>query len=244
MGLKAKKLLKTKTFRLAAQLDPFLPSERARLAREALEEGVAAKKEARPARHTRAQLTALAQAKIAFCQRVFELCAQASARAFASIVAPDAPRPANEMLRKDYAHLFERFYLFLDDSHARGHGIVVFDELERSQSHMLINQMSDYFKNTRTGRMRASRVLPEPMFVHSDLTSLIQVADMIVYIVSWGVRIKGMSRLARTELAALTEAVRALRYRTFEENAEGSFERWSFAYIEDLRPIGERRGQK
>jgi hypothetical protein len=209
MELKAKKLLKTKTFKLAAQLDPYAVDERTRLAKEALDEGVAAKTEARASRHTRAQLTALAQAKIAFCLRVFELCAQSGARAFASIVAPDAPRPAGARLRKDYAYLFERFYYCLDDSSARGHGIVVFDELERSQSHVLINQMSEYFKETRNGRLRSSRVLPEPMFVHSDLTSLIQVADLIVY-VSANARHSSPERAPKTSTARSNKSKKAM----------------------------------
>jgi hypothetical protein len=143
MELKAKKLLKAKTFRLARQLEPFSPEDRTRFAREALEEGIAARAGAREARHTRIQLTALAQAKHSFCQRVFELCAYHQARAFASIVEPNAPRPAGDMLRKDYAYLFERFFHFLEDKLPHEHGIVVFDELERSQSHILINQMSE-----------------------------------------------------------------------------------------------------
>jgi hypothetical protein len=79
----------------------------------------------------------------------------------------------------------------------------VFDELERSQSHILINQMAEYFKKTKKGRQRSSRIVPEPMFVHSDLTTLVQVADLLVYIVSWGVRTKRMDLPARAELADL-----------------------------------------
>ena len=48
-------------------------------------------------------------------------------------------------LRKDYAYLFERFFYFLEDNAAREQGIVVFDELEKSQSHLLIDQMHRYF---------------------------------------------------------------------------------------------------
>lgn len=182
--LKAKKLLKAKTFRMARQLPSFETLERTRLAREALEEGKTAKVEARVARHSQKQLTALAQAKIAFCEKIFELCALHKAKAFASIIPKKAPRPVTGGLRKDYSFLFERFFYFLEDKYEQEHGIVVFDELERSQSHILINQMAEYFKKTKKGRQRASRVLPEPMFVHSDLTSLIQVADLLVYIIA------------------------------------------------------------
>ena len=78
------------------------------------------------------------------------------------------------------------------------------------------------------------------MFVHSDLTSLVQVADLIVYLVSWGVRIKGMVRPARPELGALASAVQLLRFRTVVSREDGNYERWSFAFIDDLRPRTER----
>jgi Protein of unknown function (DUF3800) len=239
--LKARALLKSKTFRLAKQLEPLPSDERVALAKAALDEGDAAKREGRQSRHTRLQLTALAQAKIAFCQRLIELCGLHQGRAFASIVDRDAPKPkSRDALRKDYAYLFERFFYFLEDLPPFQHGIVVFDELERTASHLLVEQMAKYFRQTKTGRQRSSRILPEPMFVHSDLTSLVQIADLIVYIVSWGVRIKGMGRPARPELDELAGAVTSLRYRTRIENRDGTFERWSFALIDDLRPLNER----
>jgi hypothetical protein len=236
MELKAKKLLKSKTFKLSKQLPPFDAVKRTQLAREALREGAAAKAEAREAKHSKVQLTALAQAKIAFCSRVLELCAQHRAKAFASIVPNTAPRPATSGLRKDYAYLFERFFLYLDEKPEQEHGIVVFDELERSQSHILINQMAEYFQKTQKGRLRSSRVLPEPMFVHSDLTSLIQVADLLVYIISWGVRIPPKMDLpARLELVELAEAA------CYDGDI---FERWSFVVIDDLRPRSEKPPQQ
>ncbi|MGH7270483.1 MAG: DUF3800 domain-containing protein, partial [Polyangiaceae bacterium] len=147
--LKARELLKRKTFRLANQLPPMAHSERVQLAKAALEEGGAARREGRPSRHTRRQLTALGQAKIAFCESVLELCGRHQGRAFASIVDRDAPRPASrDVLRKDYAYLFERFFLFLNELPLYQHGIVVFDELERSQSHLLVEQMARYFLET------------------------------------------------------------------------------------------------
>jgi hypothetical protein len=243
--LKARELLKKKTFRLANQLPPMDRSERAELAKAALEEGEAAKRESRPSKHTRRMLTALGQARIAFCATVLELCGQHHGRAFASIVDRDAPRPASRrVLRKDYAYLFERFFLFLNELPLYQHGIVVFDELERSQSHVLVEQMAEYFLETANGRQRASRILPEPMFVHSDLTSLVQVADLIVYLVSWGVRIKGMERPARPELGTLASAVQLLRFRTVVSREDGNYERWSFAFIDDLRPRAERSAEK
>lgn len=64
-------------------------------------------------------------------------------RTFASIVETDACPTATGGLRKDYAYLFERFFYFLEDNNSREQGIVVFDELEKSQSHLLIDQTTE-----------------------------------------------------------------------------------------------------
>jgi hypothetical protein len=239
LELKAKKMLKSKAFRHAGQLPPLPPQERARLAHECLEEGRAAIREARRSRHTKVQLTALAQAKIAFVGRVLELCAQHQVKAFASIVDRDAPKPVGSFLRKDYSYLFERFFHFLEERPEHHQGLVVFDELERSQSHLLIEQMASYFKQTATGRLRASRIVPEPFFVHSDLTSLIQVADLLAYIVAWGVRFGSMKRPARAELSDLAEAATALRYFRAADEVH-AYPIWGFSIIDDLRPRDER----
>ncbi len=61
---------------------------------------------------TREQITALAQAKLAFVSHLLALCGQFRVKAFASIVDRDAPRPEGDFLRKDYAYLFERYFYF------------------------------------------------------------------------------------------------------------------------------------
>jgi len=232
LELKGKKLLKTKTFRLARQMPDFPANERRKLAKACLEDGASA---------TRKQITALAQAKLAFVSHLLTLCSRYRVKAFASIVDRDAPRPVGGFLRKDYAYLFERYFYYLNDRSGDPLGLVVFDELERSQCHILIDQMSRYFRETLTGQSRASKVIPEPFFVHSHLTTAIQIADVIAYLVAWGVRVGDMRRPARPELADLAQQVCSLRYRS-EINANGNdeFYVWSFAVIDDLRPRSER----
>jgi hypothetical protein len=85
------------------------------------------------------ELTALAQAKRAFVLDVFYYSSDFECHAFASIVHPAAPKPDSDMLRKDYSCFFERFFYFLED-HGSQQGIVVFDELEKSQNHILLSQ--------------------------------------------------------------------------------------------------------
>lgn len=240
LELKAKKLLNTKVYRLARQSPGIAPNERSRLALQCLQKGEASKGQ-NCSGATRAELTALAQAKIAFVEHVLELCGQYRVRAFSSIVDRDALRPeGKDFLRKDYSFLFERFFYYLDDQPGRQQGLVVFDELERSQCHILLDQMTRYFRDTARGRQRASLVIPEPFFVHSHLTTAIQVADLVAYIVAWGVRIPGMNRPARKELEALAQRVKDCRYRTLRESDSSRHEVWSFVVLNDLRPKNEQ----
>ena len=230
--LKASKLLKRKTFRLAGQKAAIEDSLRLPLAEAALLAGD---------RVSGDQLTALAQAKIAYCSRALDLCAEHNVRVFASIVKQHAPRPTGDMLRKDYAYMFERFFYFVDQQQEAERGLVVFDELERSRAHVLSEQMSAYFAGTATGRRRAGRIIPEPFFVHSDLTTGVQMADMIAYLISWNVRVSDMDQARRVELDALGAKVLDLRHRAVlpRTGFPNGFVVWSLALLDDLRPRSE-----
>jgi len=117
-------------------------------------------------------VTALAQAKLAYVTEVLDLCAQHHCKTIASIITGNTVGELPEdMLRRDYCYLFERFFYYLEDRSPDTMGIVVFDELEKSRSHLLVEQMDRYFKYTAKGRYRAGQVIPEPFFVHSDLTT-------------------------------------------------------------------------
>lgn len=207
--LKARVLLKRKTFRLANQLAAIDPVERRHLAKECLDSGSTA---------TKRQITALAQAKIVFAEEILQLAANFTCKVFASIVSKNFnPHDTPELLRKDYVYLFERFYYFLKDKPQEPSGILVFDETEKSQSQRLIQQIENYFKKTFKGRQRSSLLIPEPLFVHSDLTTGVQMADLIAYIISWGLRLKGMDKPVRDELKPLVELIKPLRYRLPEK---------------------------
>ncbi|MGH9785430.1 MAG: DUF3800 domain-containing protein [Terriglobia bacterium] len=230
--LKAKKLLKRKVFRQASALEPFPPEQRAALARECLEKGD---------RAGACQITALAQAKIAYVMELMDICARFRRKAFASVVSKTSPAPSRDHLRKDYAYLFERFFYYLEDVGPSAYGIIVFDELEKIQSHLLVEQMDRYFKLTARGRQRSSQILPEPLFVHSDLTTGVQLADLVAYTISWGVRFGGMDAPVRAELNDLAQRVTQLRHRSIREvNQTPNFVVWSLAYIRDLRSREER----
>ncbi|MBU6267972.1 MAG: DUF3800 domain-containing protein [Sphingomonadales bacterium] len=222
---KAQKLLDRKTFRHAAQLDPFDHAPRTQLAREMLGDGTAP---------TRARLTALGQAKIEYCRFSLDLARRHGARVFATIVPREAARPEKgEALRKDYAFLFERFYYFLNGMAENPMGYLVFDELDRSAAHLLLGQVAGYFVNTRNGRSRSRLIIPEPFFVHSDLTTLIQTADIVAYVISWGLRLRRMTAPARGELQPLVELVRRLEFR---HRTDAGYPIHGMKLIDDLRP--------
>lgn len=210
--IKASKFLNRKTFRLANQMEPINLFERTEWAKQALDNGETA---------TKNQLTALAQAKLSYVKQIFQLCQQYRCKIFASIVAdPDYVLADASMLRKDYVYLFERFYYFLEDTPGEPRGIVVFDELDKSASHILLTQMDKYFKNTVKGRARSSLIIPEPFFVHSDLTTGIQVVDFVAYLLSWNFRVRELNKPGRSELNSFIEQIKPLRYRTTRQVAE------------------------
>ena len=185
-------------------------------------------------------LKALAQAKLDYVASAFRICHDFGCRAFASIVETDAPPTEAGGLRKDYAYLFQRFFYFLQDM-GDEQGIVVFDELEKSQSHLLIDQMRQYFGGTAVGQSRATRIISEPFFVHSDMTTGIQIADLVAYVISWGFRLPKMARPARMELSGLADQIAGLRYLAKRNlNSNPNFQVWSFAHITDLRTQPER----
>ena len=229
--LKGSALLKRKVFR---HQDFGVDVDRAdisALAHAALDDGAHA---------DRRMLKALAQAKVSYVGSVFDICREFRCREFASIVETDAPPTEAGGLRKDYAYLFQRFFYFLQDM-GDEQGIVVFDELEKSQSHLLIHQMRQYFGETAVGRNRARRIISEPFFVHSDLTTGIQIADLAAYVISWGFRLPQMAKPARMELSGLADQIAGLRHLAIRNlNGNPNFHVWSFAHITDLRTLPER----
>lgn len=231
--LKAKKLLKNKTFRLAAQLPQIDAEHLFRLTDFCLRNGEKAK---------RIHLTSLAQSKIKYVEEVFNICLKYQCKIFASMidykVIESQPRLADftalDFLRKDYSFLFERYFYFLEDNQNQEMGVVVFDELEKSKSHILIDQMSRYFLETRKGKERSSLIIPEPLFVHSDLTTGIHIADLLAYCIAWGFRVQQLNQPKRVELDPYINQIckmRILSKRLIPDIKSEPSEIWSIAVI-------------
>ncbi len=236
-GAEAKglKLLNRKTFRLAGQKEVMDPADRARLAHAALTDGANVRGD---------QLTALGQAKLAYVADALRLCKKHRVVAFASIIPNDIVRPTYDFLRKDYAFLFERFFHFLNGrtEDPKPMGTVIFDEVEKHQSQILIEQMERYFLHTQKGKTRSRLIVPEPLFVHSDLTTMVQMADLVAYIVSWGLRLHGgvrpMDKPKRDELDPFVGQVCGLRYHA---KTPGGHDTWGFTTIGELRVPEDRQ---
>jgi hypothetical protein len=224
--IKGTKFLKRKVFRLAGVVEKIPEDERMQLSKACIENGADA---------TNRHLSALSQAKLDYVRGLLEICAQFRVKIFAAITSGpmrETDNDAEGMLRRDYVYIFERIYYYLEDKKSDEQGIIVFDELEKSKSHILISQLERYFKRTSKGRQRSGLVIPEPFFVHSDLTTGIQIADLVAYIISWGLRLKGMKQPARPELDEFVELIKPLRYRTTREIGEiPEMEIWSITYI-------------
>ena len=241
---KARTQLKRKAFSSASRLPSFAPDERALLAKSCLEKGALIASGTTGIRQTEREIVAYRQAGIAFAFELLSICSKFQATAFASVVDRGAPAPSEaDFLRKDYSYLFERYYYHVRDHGPDEHGVIVFDELEKSQCHILIDQMRRYFLLTTRGRERAKRIIPEPFFVHSDLTTMILVADYLAYVVAWGTRLPGMTRPRRNELWDLAQVVWTLQYEsqiTADDGSEHNI--WGFKRIDDLRPESQQLG--
>jgi hypothetical protein len=235
--LKGTKILKRKTFARARSEHAVLPNEVPALSKAILDSG----KQYGTPRH----LKALSLAKIAYVTDVFSICEGYGCKFFASMVDPNAPQTTGAGLRKDYGYLFERFFYFLEDETSEQHypqqGILVFDELEKTKSHLLIDQAHRYFKETATGRHRATLIIPEPFFVHSDLTTGVQIADLAAYSMSWTLRLRGMDKPTREELRPYIDQILGMRHRALRyKMGNPNFEVWSVSHIRDLRTTVEK----
>lgn len=243
---KGKSLLKKKVFEFAQQ-GPELPvDKRSELAFQFLTKGRDLAEGRPTGAQTREEYTAYGQAVLAFVDKIFDLCALFRVKCFASIIDPNAPRPMEgNFLRKDYAYLFERFFYFLEDYSPTEIGVVVFDELEKARCRILIDQMTRYFLRTAKGKIRSARILPEPFFVHSDLTTAVQLADIVAYCLNWGFRFPWMTKPPRLEMKRYGQQVFDLRYvgKRFDQRDGREWPIYGLTYLDDLRAKTQREDE-
>lgn len=182
--VKGMKLLSKDRFEHAAQMPDIEASKRQHLCRALLQAGL----EKRPP--TREQLTAYGQASLGMADGIFVLLERHKATIFASVVprgtAKPPPTAAPENLRKDHIFLLERFFYFLERE--RQMGLLVMDEVEKTEDRRFVQRLHDYFVKTGPGRERSRWIVPSPFFVASDMALPVQVADVVIYALNWGYR--------------------------------------------------------
>jgi hypothetical protein len=235
---KAKKLLKRKRFRMAGRPIEIPADKMQPLAYAALLKGKAAREAGRTSSDaTELELVAYSRAVLDFVHEVLNIAAQHGGTVFAAVVDRNAPRPEPGLLRKDYVYFFERYFYYLETLPTSERGLVVFDELDKAQSHILIQQMAAYFLGTETGRFRSSRIVPEPFFVHSELTTGIFLADLVAYILGWAWCLRGRGEPCRSDLHPYVGKIRNMQFRGEKprQDGQGVWSLYGIVSIDDLR---------
>lgn len=238
--LKAKKLLKRKRFKSAERPLEIPKQELGDLARQCLLKGLAASDEGRDGSGaTERELVAYSRCVIDFVNEVLDVAARHSVQVMAVVTDIAAPRPPAGLLRKDYVYLFERYFYLLETLPPRERGLVVFDELEKTKAHLLIQQMAAYFLGTQTGKYRSSRVVPEPFFVHSDLTTGVFLADLTAYVLGWAWRLNRMTGPRRNELVGFADKLHDMQFRGEKPLPGGA----GIIPLNGIVHLGDLRGQ-
>ena len=197
--LKGSTLLDKKRFRLAGQAARMSDGSRRRHCRAFLTKGLEKKTPVRD------EFTAYGQACLEMARGVLQLLFDYGAVLFAAAIPQSVCKPpsveADEYLRKDQVFLLERFFYFLETK--REHGILVMDEVDKTEDRRFVARLQAYFMKTGNGRYRTTWIVPTPFFVASDMTYAVQAADVCIYCVNWGFRVEGigMNAVAREEIA-------------------------------------------
>jgi len=136
------------------------------------------------------EFTAYGKACIAMAEGVITLLKSHDAQLFASVV-PRHDKPVGvpvDYLRKDLVFLLERYFYFLESKQETG--LLVMDGTEKKADHQIVRCMERYFTLTQTGRQRTQWIVPVPLFVESDMAYGVQAADLCIYCLNRGWRLK------------------------------------------------------
>lgn len=197
--LKGSTLLDRKRFKFASQAPPMVAEARRKHCRGFLTKGLEKKTP------TRDEFTAYGQSCLEMARGTFELLRDHKAELFAAAIPRNVVKSADprtaDYLRKDHVFLLERFVYLLEAK--RSHGLLVMDEVEKSADRKFVRQLEAYFSRTVPGRYRTAWIVPTPFFVSSDMAYPVQAADLCIYCINWGFRLRslGMNEPTRPEIA-------------------------------------------
>jgi len=234
--VKARKLLKRKCFKLANQRIDIPEQELPALAHSLLLRGLQSHKSKEDCPSiTARELTGYSRSVLNFVDKVLDIAAGFEVKVFASVINKNGATIGEDILKKDFVYLFERYFYFLKTLAEHSRGLVVFDELEKSKAQKLIQQMASYFLGTRTGQFRSSKIIPEPFFVHSELTTGVFLADLAAYIIGWGWRLNKMSQPTRPELESFARKLHDMQFvgEKPRDDGNGTWTLYGIKYIAD-----------
>jgi hypothetical protein len=143
------------------------------------------------------------------------------------------------MLRRDLVYLFERIYYFMECQPRGSMAITLFDQKDDLgaarcvEGHRLNDSIARYFTRATPGRIRSIRILPEPLYARSDLTTLMGIADLAIYVVNHVFRpTPEWTKPIRAELRPYVDWIYKLQWSGQRE--DDSF--YSIFHMGDLRP--------
>lgn len=182
------------------------------------------------------EFRAFGQACLAMARAIFSLLRTHEARIFAAVVPCSARKPethtAENYLRRDLVFLLERYFNFIAPRNETG--MLVFDETDASEDQKFIRQIERYFTRTQRGRFRATSIVPVPFFVQSDLSRAVQTADLCIYAINWGFRLRkrGMDAVVRPEIAEeFGPWILSSQADGFSVDETGSFQWFSIVFV-------------
>lgn len=230
--LKGHKLLDKDRFKWAVQAPAMEAEERRKHCRGFLTKGLEKKAPTRP------EFTAYGQACLEMARGAIQILRDHGAVLFAAAIPCAAHRPPDfaleDYLRKDQVFLLERFYYFLDEQ--QEHGLIVMDEVEKSDDRRFVRRMENYYQRTHTGRLRTKWVVPAPFFVNSEMAYPVQIADLVIYCVNWGFRVPGigMNAAVRQEIADEFDPwLYELQFKGRGRRGEEVFQTYGIVYVPD-----------
>jgi hypothetical protein len=256
--LKGDRLLKKKVFRHADSHTNFDLDDdyRRECAQSFLDKGVLERQSRengapRTLRRTSEEYRAYGESCLMLVDAILSACERFNATVLAAAVEQKAPRPPvnewEEMLRKDFVYLFERLYYRMQQLPVGRMAMIVCDAkddlggarcVQGERLNLLIER---YFTQTLTGRKRSARIFPEPVYCRSDLTTLLGVADLMIYVINHAFRPTiDWTLPVRPELARF--ATRILKLERIMPREDGSTI-WTIFRMDDLRPASQRIGK-